>query len=232
MVGNPLTEREVDIISELRHINIVKFHGVARPQRSLYIVTELAKKGSLYHFMKREDNHGDPYLPRSLFWARGIADGVCYLHDFNYIHRDLKSGNILLTDCDDGAPFWTAKICDLGSAREDGGAVTMRACLTGTIQWMPPEALGSENPISKAWDVYSYGMVVWELLTHKVPFEDVPDVLLPNKIINGLRPEIPDCHHRLADLMTNCWKKNRTERPLIQDIVPELSQIEDIVLRS
>ncbi len=231
-MGNPLTELEVDTISKLRHINIVEFYGVGRPERSLYIVTELAEKGSLYHFMKREDNRGDPYLPRSLSWARDIADGVRYLHDFDYIHRDLKSGNILLKDCD--AAYWTAKICDLGLAREKESAVTVRTRSTGTVQWMPPEALGSENPISKAWDVYSYGIVLWELLTHKVPFEDVPDLELPNKIVNdGLRPEIPpDCHPRLADLMKNCWKKNRTERPLIQAIVPELSQIEDILLVS
>ncbi len=229
MIGNPLTEREVDTISKLHHINIVEFYGVAHLQHSLYIVTELADKGSLYHFMKREDNRGDPYLSRNLYWAREIADGVRYLHDRDYVHRDLKSGNILLKDC--GANYWTAKICDLGLAREKGSAVTVQTRSTGTVQWMPPEALGSQNPISMAWDVYSYGIVLWELLTHKIPFEDVPDIQLPNKIVNdGLRPEIPDCHPRLASLMTNCWKKDRTERPRIQDIVPEVSRIEDIVV--
>ncbi len=172
---------------------------------------EWAANGSLRKFLKKESS---VYIPQSLGLAKGIADGVRYLHDRNYIHRDLKCDNVVIT-----IPF-TAKICDLGSAVEEN---TPEPDWTGTPAWMPPEAKQDVQHVSKAWDVYSYGIVLWELLTHKLP--------------TGVRPDIPvcdsqeidddrKCHDELTKLMKCCWEEDYTKRTTtILDIVETLRKI-------
>ncbi len=206
-----LLHRQIEI-SKLRHPNIISFYGSFTHEGLVYIVTELAQQ-SLFDFL---NEHPIPNHQLSLRWAKEVAAGVHYLHKNKIIHRDLKSGNVLLM------ADLTAKVCDFGSAKSTDHTTTKQTQRTGTPYWMPPEALKDED-ISQSWDVYSYGILIWELWTHKLPFTDVKPYLLPGKIVGGLRPPIPtDCNPRISELMQECWREDRRSRPTFHAICSRL----------
>ncbi len=212
--------REVTILSKLRHPNIISYYGTVTLSDGYYIVTELAEEGSLWYFLR---NHPDPDLHRSFRWAKEIARGVEYLHRCKCIHRDLKSGNVLLVEDH-------AKICDFGSAKhvQTENVSTVRTSPTGTYQWRSPEAIHGKKA-SPSWDVYSYGILLWELVTHKIPFSHLnlripeQEFELQMKISNGERPPIPDsCKPTLASLMRRCWSEEPDSRPIFTQVLTDL----------
>ncbi len=206
--------REIQILNKLRHPNVITFYGAVTVVHEFSIVTELAEMGSLFLYLKE---HPEPCLEQSMRWAKEVAQGIRYLHQNNIIHRDLKSGNVLLTSS------LAAKICDFGSAKESYHDSTILSSKTGTVAWMSPEALRKDR-ISKAWDVYSYGVLLWELQTHQVPFSGIPEDVLRAKVIAGERPQIPPKKviPRLAFLMQMCWVGDPKRRPEFDYIISVL----------
>ncbi|XP_072035307.1 uncharacterized protein [Amphiura filiformis] len=202
-------KKELDFLRQLRHPNIIQFfYAVLTPLT--IIVTEYASKGSLYEYLKRRTR-----LPKAqmLEWARQVSCAVQYLQEENVVHRDIKSSNIVITADD------TLKLCDFGIAK--------RQCNTektnherGTISWMPPEAF-VEKLSSKASDIYSLGIVIWELMSCKIPYQgrESLSVLYAVKV-HKLRPEIPaHCPPALKCLLEKCWKENRKKRPGIREVL-------------
>jgi len=121
------------------------------------------------------------------------------------IHGDLKSKNVLV------AADNAIKICDFGSSKLrdqlPGISVHTTTKVLGTPRWMAPEVLENKR-ISKQCDVYSYAIVIWELLTHKIPFEDITDFFQICRRVadNHERPPIPpNCSPILANLLTKFW---------------------------
>ncbi len=214
--------REVMLLRKLRHSNIIWYYGTVTLVDGYYIVTELAEKGSLWYFLR---NHPDPDLQQSFRWAKEIARGVEYLHQYKCIHRDLKSGNVLLM------VDLTTKICDFGSAKQvrtENVSCTVQTSPTGTYQWRSPEAIRGKKA-SSSWDVYSYGILLWELMTHKIPFSHLnlripgEEFQLQMKICNGERPPIPDsCDPKLASVMRRCWSEEPGSRPTFTQVLADL----------
>ena len=210
---------EIERFSKLHHTNIISFYGAVTERNRVYVVTELAENGSLRDYLK---SHPDPDLPQSLHWAMDIAKGVRYLHENSIIHRDLKSANVLLT------ADLTAKVCDFGIAKQTTNTTTKLTAVQGTCAWMPPEAFRGIS--GKQSDSYSYGILLWELSTRKIPFSTEDGFLLPGKIMSGERPPIPDnCDPRLSRLMQQCWNEDRNSRPTFDRIVSILCQVSDCI---
>lgn len=202
--------REIFTLSTLSHPSILKLLGYTN-QLPFCLVTELLGNGSLYRFLLSKPQELTP--TDRMVIAIDVAYGMQYIHERNIIHRDLKSLNILLDD------EKRARICDFGLVRLKSYAPMTG--LIGTPQWMAPEILMCSTSYNIKVDVYSYGIVLWELLTGKLPYEGISVGKLPFYIVQEkLRPKIPpETPPDLANLITSCWSPDPNERPSFSDIL-------------
>jgi len=208
--------QEVNIWHRLRNQFITKFMGVCLEYPHLCIVTELVHRGSLFGLLHDED--AALTWPRRLRIASDLARGMNYLHNFDIkdriIHRDLKSLNVLITN------EWRAKVADFGMTRFQDSKNVMTTC--GTPLWMAPEIIRRKEYNYKV-DVYSYGVVLWEIYTRKIPYKSlkIPAKYLVKKVaMDNLRPRIPSaCPQLYADLMQQCWMKSPKNRPPFSEVV-------------
>ncbi|GAB2224453.1 hypothetical protein Droror1_Dr00005213 [Drosera rotundifolia] len=152
--------QEVNILRKIRHKNIVQFIGSCTQPPNLCIVTEFMARGNVYDFLHKQ--RGVFKLPSLLRAAIDVSQGMEYLHQNNIVHRDLKSANLLMAE--DGV----IKIADFGIARVHSHTGVMTA-ETGTYRWMAPEVI-EHKPYDHKADVFSFGIVLWELLTGEVSF--------------------------------------------------------------
>ena len=168
--------------------------------------------------------------PRASLPSAQIAEGLAYLHESGVVHRDLSASNIFLLLEPSGAV--TAKIGDFGLSRRTAEQTSMTA-LIGTIQYMAPEMLtsgvgGGRVEYSAAVDVFSYGIVLWQLLTCSQPYAATLAThnrfqLLQRIARDGLRPEIPlYVHEPLRRLMAECWAEAEVARPASGELVRRL----------
>ena len=125
------------------------------------MVTELVNRGSLFEILHNRKQILDDF--RILSIAKQIAMALFYLHQRKILHCDLKSQNILLGD------DWSVKVCDFGLARYKEKFIHENHGKIGTPNWMAPEILRGECYQESA-DVYSFGVMVWEMLTGDIPY--------------------------------------------------------------
>ena len=148
---------EVTALTQLRHPNVVEYMGCVVEPPTYCLVLEYCRGGDLYQALREPTPPG-----LTMKVLRGVAAGMAYLHSRCYMHRDLKSSNVLL----DGSG--EAKLMDFGlSRRLDPQAAEAMTAETGTYRWMAPEIIRHESYTESA-DVFSYGMLGFELLTHEV----------------------------------------------------------------
>ena len=151
----------------------------------------------------------------------GAARGMAYLHSGNppVLHRDLKSANLLLDES------YTTKVCDFGLSRLKAQTRSMTANC-GTVQWMAPEVLANKVYDEKA-DVYSFGIIVWELLSRECPYEGMTAIQCALAVLNrDKRPEIPKwCPPGLHALIKSCIKKDPASRPTFTEVIVALDAL-------
>jgi serine/threonine protein kinase len=214
--------REVSILGLYRHQSLLPFFGFTNVGRSsddeLIIATDFMRNGTLRDVLNLEASgrvqSGWDNTKKSQV-AFGVACGMKFLHACGVVHRDLKSLNILLDD------DFEAKIGDLGLAKflHDGEVHTMRI---GSYPWMAPEVLHSEFYNEKA-DVYSYGMIVYELATLRYPFGECRDAKsIQYQVLNRRRPALDSSVPvSVSNLIRRCWSHDARERPSFAEIVAE-----------
>ncbi|WJZ85033.1 hypothetical protein VitviT2T_004601 [Vitis vinifera] len=212
-------QQEVMMLATLKHPNIVRFIGACRKPLAWCIVTEYAKGGSVRQFLMRRQNRSVP-LKLAVKQALDVARGMAYVHGLGFIHRDLKSDNLLI------AADKSIKIADFGVARIEVQTEGMTP-ETGTYRWMAPEMI-QHRPYTQKVDVYSFGIVLWELITGLLPFQNMTAVQAAFAVVNkGVRPIIPsDCLPVLSDIMTRCWDANPEVRPPFTEVVRMLENAE------
>ncbi|CAN6906292.1 unnamed protein product [Brassica oleracea] len=218
-------QQEVMMLATLKHANIVRFIGACRRSMVWCIVTEYAKGGSLRQFLTKRRNRAVP-LKLAVKQALDVATGMAYVHGLGYIHRDLKSDNLLIS------ADRSIKIADFGVARIEVKTEGMTP-ETGTYRWMAPEMI-QHRPYTQKVDVYSFGIVLWELLTGMVPFQNMTAVQAAFAVVNrGVRPSIPDdCLPVLRNILTRCWDADPEVRPPFTEIVMMLERAEAEVMNN
>ncbi|AQK75590.1 Protein kinase superfamily protein with octicosapeptide/Phox/Bem1p domain [Zea mays] len=217
--------KEALILSSLHHPNVVSFYGVVRdgPDGSLATVTEFMINGSLKQFLRKKDRTID--RRKRVILAMDAAFGMEYLHGKNIVHFDLKCENLLVNMRDPQRPI--CKIGDLGLSKVKQHTLVSGG-VRGTLPWMAPELLsGKSNMVSDKIDVYSFGIVMWELLTGEEPYSGMRAAEIIGGIVNdSLRPQIPSwCDPEWKGLMESCWSSDPAERPSFTDISQRLRKM-------
>ncbi|XP_072345491.1 mitogen-activated protein kinase kinase kinase 11-like isoform X2 [Scyliorhinus torazame] len=223
-------KQEARLFAMLGHPNIIALLGVCLQEPNLCLIIEYASGGPLNRALA-----GRRIPPHVLVnWAVQIGKGMQYLHDgaiVPVIHRDLKSNNVLLSHPIDDANMEgnTLKITDFGLARE--WHKTTKMSTAGTYAWMAPEVIKTST-FSKGSDVWSYGVLLWELLTGEVPYRGIDGLAVAYGVaVNKLTLPIPStCPELFAQLMAECWDEDPHRRPQFASILEQLIAIEEQVL--
>ncbi|KAM3862066.1 mitogen-activated protein kinase kinase kinase 13 [Diretmus argenteus] len=208
-------QKETDIkhLRKLKHPNIIGFKGVCTQAPCYCIIMEYCAQGQLYEVLRA----GRKVTPRLLVdWASGIASGMNYLHLHKIIHRDLKSPNVLVTHND------SVKISDFGTSKELSDKST-KMSFAGTVAWMAPEVIRNE-PVSEKVDIWSFGVVLWELLTGEIPYKDVDSsAIIWGVGSNSLHLPVPStCPDGFKILMKQTWQGKPRNRPSFRQILLHL----------
>lgn len=217
--------REVNMMSRVKHENLVKFIGACK-EPLMVIVTELLPGMSLRKYlMSNRKQQLDPRL--AINFALDVARAMDCLHANGIIHRDLKPDNLLLT-----ANQRSVKLADFGLAREET-VTEMMTAETGTYRWMAPELYstvtlrqGEKKHYNNKVDVYSFGIVLWELLTNRMPFEGMSNLQAAYAAaFKQERPSIPgDIPPDLAFIIQSCWVEDPNMRPSFSQIIRMLNE--------
>ncbi|KAM1318351.1 hypothetical protein ACFX14_003671 [Malus domestica] len=213
--------QEVYIMRKVRHKNVVQFIGACTKHPSLCIVTEYMSGGSVYDYLHKQK--GVFKLPSLLKVAIDVSKGMTYLHQNNIIHRDLKAANLLMDENE------VVKVADFGVARVNSQSGVMTS-ETGTYRWMAPEVI-EHKPYDHKADVFSFGLVLWELLTGKLPYEHLTPLQAAVGVAQkGLRPTIPkNTPPKLAELLEKCWQQDPATRPDFSEIIENLQTLAEEV---
>ncbi|KAK4759690.1 hypothetical protein SAY87_022821 [Trapa incisa] len=214
--------READILSKLHHPNVVAFYGVVQdgPGGTMATVTEYMVNGSLRHVLLCKERHLD--RRKRLIIAMDAAFGMEYLHSKDIVHFDLKCDNLLVNLKDPARPI--CKVGDFGLSKIKRNTLVTGG-VRGTLPWMAPELLnGSSNKVSEKVDVFSFGIVLWEILTGEEPYANMHYGAIIGGIVNNtLRPPVPShCDPEWKQLMEQCWAPDPAARPCFADIARRL----------
>ncbi|KAL1512405.1 hypothetical protein AB1Y20_005661 [Prymnesium parvum] len=227
----PHGQAEAAMLSRLRHPYVLHFFGCCRHHDYLYIVTELCDLTLQELLRRRHPNRLPPESMLSL--ALQVAEGLQYLHDNGVVHRDLSATNILLYFDPNGGEV-SVKISDFGLSRRSLEATEMTA-LIGTIPYMAPEMLTTASSgrieYSAAVDIFSFGVILWQLLTCAQPYAVALTRLNRFELLHqiaheGLRPEVPEtAMPSVAVLMCECWAGPEKDRPSSAEVVRRLRDV-------
>uniref|UniRef100_A0A2P2M0C1 non-specific serine/threonine protein kinase n=1 Tax=Rhizophora mucronata TaxID=61149 RepID=A0A2P2M0C1_RHIMU len=208
---------EILILSRLRHPNVILFLGACTKPPRLSMVTEYMEMGSLYYLIHSSGQKKKLSWRRKLKMLRDICRGLMCIHRMKIVHRDLKSANCLVNK------HWTVKICDFGLSRIMTDSPMRDSSSAGTPEWMAPELIRNE-PFTEKCDIFSLGVIMWELCTLNRPWEGVPPERVVYAVANeGSRLEIPE--GPLGQLIGDCWAE-ANERPSCEVILSRLLDCE------
>ncbi|KAF9973448.1 hypothetical protein BGZ73_003313 [Actinomortierella ambigua] len=188
-------QQEIAVLQRLRHRHIIQFYRTHEEDGRIYLLMELAEKGSLAHAISK-GTLGRNDWETKLRLADEIARGLTFIHQEKIVHRDLKSANVLLTK------HMEVKLADFGLAQVKSMTTAMSKTsahsslgVAGTLRWVAPELLFSKKRVySTKSDVYALAMVMWEMAASSTrPFQDqYDDSLVALDVKSGRREELPD----------------------------------------
>jgi len=222
----PAFRHELTLITLLKHPKLIQSFGGYAGEGTALLVTELLDC-NLFEFLRKTPVTD---IGTKVKLAMDIAQGMEFVHSKKIIHRDLKSVNVLLNLVH---PI-TAKVCDFGLCRvlDTENIMTNNV---GTVAWIAPEVFESSKIYSEKCDVYSFGIILYELLTHLVPFREVTFFNIPNAVMKKKRPVLPPdlvAPRAYIDLMKACWHSSPHKRPSFAEICAKLWEIAPLAVEN
>ncbi|KAK3085932.1 hypothetical protein FSP39_010946 [Pinctada imbricata] len=234
-----LKSRHIDVLQQeaqklrelCQHEGILDLHGLVMERDNYSLILEYMPLGSLTEFRKEFSVQ----FPLFVRMAKEVVSALAYLHgrDPQVLHLDLKADNILLDKhisakvSDFGLSEW--KTVTMTATRRTDQAQDVRRC---TVSHVPPEIWSNINkPSDRFYDIYSFGICVWEMLTGAVPYGNARDDLIRSAVLTGQRPDLTQvpkgCPPVLMTLMTRCWHQKPTKRPAFSDLKKEMDTVYD-----
>lgn len=227
--------REATTMQRLDSVYIVKFLGVCIQPDCVSLVMEYMSKGNLFNYM-----HNVDVMPWTFRYtiALDVTQGLNYLHANKILHRDLKSPNVLLNHT------FNAKLCDFGLAITKENSMTAHSLhasisslqggqgnIVGTYAWLAPEQfVPHTKPTSKA-DIYSYGVILWELATRDTPWKGSNFSQVESWVTKGHRPLIPEVAPvPVKELIQACWLHDPQSRPSAADALARLRAYKAVIV--
>ncbi|XP_039223586.1 ephrin type-A receptor 8 isoform X1 [Crotalus tigris] len=212
---------EASIMARFDHPNVIHLEGVVTKSKLMMIVTEYMENGSLDSFLRKHD--GQFTVLQLVVMLRGISAGMRYLSDLGYVHRDLAARNILING------NLVCKVSDFGLSRVLDDNPDAAYTTTGgkiPVRWTAPEAI-TFRKFSSASDVWSYGIVTWEVLAYgERPYWNMTNQDVIQSVEEGYRLPAPmGCPMALHQLMLSCWQKEPDDRPRFSQILSVLDKL-------
>ncbi|XP_039017046.1 serine/threonine-protein kinase EDR1-like [Hibiscus syriacus] len=216
---------EVEIMLRLRHPNVVLFMGAVTRSPNFSILTEFLPRGSLNKLLHRSNPQLDE--KRRMRMAIDVAKGMDYLHTSNptIVHRDLKTPNLLVDK------NWVVKVCDFGLSRMKHHTFLSSKSTAGTPEWMAPELLRNE-PANEKCDVYSFGVILWELATLRIPWKGLNPMQVVGAVgFQNRRLEIPEDIDRVAaQIIRDCWQTEPHLRPSFAQLMSRQLRLQHLYM--
>ncbi|KAF0920128.1 hypothetical protein E2562_033432 [Oryza meyeriana var. granulata] len=215
---------EVTTLSRLHHPNVIKLIGACSSPPVFCVITEFLSGGSLRAFLHKQEHKSLP-LEKIISIGLDISHGIGYIHSQGIVHRDVKPENIIFDS------EFCAKIVDFGISCEEAECDPL-ANDTGTFRWMAPEMM-KHKPYGRKVDVYSFGLILWEMFTGSVPYEDLNPFQAAFAVFDkNERPVIPNsCPAALRLLIEQCWTSQPDKRPEFWQIVQILDKFKVVLDR-
>jgi len=210
-------QREMATLKDLKHPNVLQLLGLCKHQDTLFIITEYIEGGDLRRHLKNKELKMTWNLRVKI--ARDSAAAMAYMHQKQTLHRDFKSKNLLV------APDWSVKVCDFGFARKIDGPKNSYFTICGTDEWMSPEVMLGEKYDEKA-DVYSFGMVLVEIITREKPVERASaSAPYDYEKLKMMTP--PSCPYELFKICILCSQFYPINRPTIFEALEMLISLDE-----
>ena len=206
-----------NLMKKMQHQNIIQLYGVCTKKEPVYIVTEFMKHNTLLEYLCGEGR--SLKLPQLIDMASQVAAGMAYLEEQNIVHRDLSAKNILIGE------GLICKVANFELASQTSEGIYMaKEGDKFAIKWTAPEAALGMNRFSIKSDVWSFGILLYELITYgHPPYPDMSNDLVLKKLQQAYRmPRPTECPDKLYNIMLDCWQEETTNRPTFDTLQQKL----------
>lgn len=211
--------KEIQILRQLNHPNIIKYFGSFVEESTVNIVMEYAEGGDLHRLLRTQRDKGKHMSEKEVWrYAFELSAAIAYLHEHNIIHRDIKCMNVFLTKDK------RVKLGDLGASKITGAAA-MQLTRVGTPLYLAPE-LVRQTPYDFKVDVWALGCVLYMLSSLESPFQGDNLIALGNSIVNKKPKALPPFYSpKLSSFVFRLLEKRPKDRPSIAEVITLIPSI-------